>query len=59
MIFPQHTSHEFFYRSCDFHFNILCSFEVIAKTLSVALEVSLSIVVIWGIVIKVLSTLPI
>ena len=43
MIFPQHTSHEFFYRSCDFHFNILCSFEVIAKTRSVALEVSLSI----------------
>ena len=33
----------FFYRSCDFHFNILCSVEIIAKTLSVALEVSLSI----------------
>ena len=33
----------FFYRPCNFHFNILSSFESIAKTLSVALEVSLSI----------------
>ena len=39
----QYTSHEFFYRPCNFHFNILCSFEIIAKTLPVALEVSLSI----------------
>ena len=38
-----YTSHEFFYRPCNFHFNILFSFEIIAKTLSVALEVSLSI----------------
>ena len=39
----QYTSNEFFYRPCNFHFNILSSFEIIAKTLSVALEVSLSI----------------
>ena len=40
----QYTSYEFFYRPCNFHFNILSSFEIIEKTLSVALEVSLSIV---------------
>ena len=39
----QYMSNEFFYRPCNFHFNILSSFEIIAKTLSVALEVSLSI----------------
>ena len=39
---PAHVS-LIFYRPCDFHFNGLCSFEIIAKTLSVALEVSLSI----------------
>ena len=39
----QYTSHEFCYRPCHFHFNILNGFEIIAKTLSVALEVSLSI----------------
>ena len=33
----------FSYRPCNFHLNILCSFEIIAKTLAVALEVSLSI----------------
>ena len=38
-----YTSHEFCYPPCNFHFNILNSFEIIAKTLSVALEVSLSI----------------
>ena len=37
-------SNEDFYRPCNFHFNILGSFEVIAKPLSVALEVSLSII---------------
>ena len=37
------SSHEFFYRPCNFYLNILSSFEIIAKTLSVALEVSLSI----------------
>ena len=37
-----YTSHESFYRPCNFLFNILSSFEIIAKTLSVALEVSLS-----------------
>ena len=30
---------------CNFHFNILCSFEIIVKIQSVALEVSLSICV--------------
>ena len=30
-------------RPCHFHFSILCSFEIIVKSLSVALEVSLSI----------------
>ena len=39
----QYTSNESFYRYCNFHFNILSSFEIIAKILSVALEVSLSI----------------
>ena len=39
----QYTSNEFFYGPCNFHFNILSSFEIIANTLSVALEVSLSI----------------
>ena len=39
----QYTSDEFFYRPFNFHFNILCSFEIIEKTLPVALEVSLSI----------------
>ena len=39
----QYTSNEFFYRPCNFHLNILSRFEIIAKTLSVALEVSLSI----------------
>ena len=43
----QNTSHEFFYRPCNFRFNILSSFEIIAKTLSVALEVSLSIVILF------------
>ena len=37
------STHEFCYRPYNFHFNILNSFEIIAKTLSVALEVSLSI----------------
>ena len=41
--FCEHTSNDFFYRPCNFHFNILSSFEIIAKTLSVALEVSLGI----------------
>ena len=36
-------SHEVFYRLCNFHLNILSSFDNIAKTLSVALEVLLSI----------------
>ena len=42
----QYTSNEIFYHPCNFHFNILSSFEIIAKTLyiSVTLEVSLSIV---------------
>ena len=39
----QYTSNYFFYRPYNFHFNILSSLEIIAKTLSVALEVSLSI----------------
>ena len=39
----QYTSHESFYRLCNFHFNILSSFEIIAKTLSVALDMLLSI----------------
>ena len=39
----QYTSTEFFYRPYNFHFDILSSFEIIAKTLSVALEVPLSI----------------
>ena len=38
----QYISLEFFYRPCTFHLNISSSFEIIAKTLSVALEVSLS-----------------
>ena len=33
-----YTSHEFFYRPYSFQFNILSSFDIIAKTLSVALE---------------------
>ena len=33
-------SHDFFYRPWNFHVNILRSFEIIAKTLLVALEVS-------------------
>ena len=50
-------SHELFYPPCNFHFNILCSFEITVKILSVALEVSLSIfealvgchdILIWG-----------
>ena len=36
----QCTPYDFFYRPCNFHFNILSGFEIIAKTLSVALEVS-------------------
>ena len=32
----------FFYRPCNFLFNILSSFDIKAKTLSVALDVSLS-----------------
>ena len=43
----QYTSNvfsiKFFYRPCNFHFNTLSSFEITAKTLSVALEVSLNI----------------
>ena len=39
----QYTSNEFFYRPCNFHFNIVSNFEIIAKHLSIALEVSLSI----------------
>ena len=39
----QYTSNYFFYRPYNFNFNILSSLEIIAKTLSVALEVSLSI----------------
>ena len=39
----QYTSNEIFYRPCIFHLYILSSFEIIAKTLSVSLEVSLSI----------------
>ena len=39
----QYTSHEFFYRPCNFHINILSGFEIIAKTLSVVLEVLLSL----------------
>ena len=38
----------FFYRPSNFHFNILSGFEIIAKTLSVALEVSLSILNIFN-----------
>ena len=43
MICLQYTPYEFFDRPCNFHFNILSGFEIITKTLSVALEVSLSI----------------
>ena len=39
----QYMYHDFFYRPCNFHINILSSFEIIAKNLSVALEMSLSI----------------
>ena len=39
----QYMSLEFFYHPCNFHFNILSSVKIIAKTQSVALEVSLSI----------------
>ena len=48
MILPSVYVTIFFYRPYNFYFNILSSFDIIAKTLSVALEVSLSIYILTG-----------